>query len=541
MSVASNVTSGFVDLATYDELEKYMYGGADATAYFVRETRKSTWFTQVPVALTRSSGDAQFGQEWSAQISRSGDYLLNTWLQVSLPALSVTGSPGAQSDKLPQLRWCHNLMHNLVEECSITFNDLVAARFDSFHLDFMSQFAVPESKQGGYQAMIGANSSGCQPVTAGSAALCGQHTLSSNAANLEDGYSMQQHDGLDGTAPNTQDGLPATTLYLPLPFFFSRDSGVALPTAALPYNEMRINLKFRNWNQLLLVSDLGAQFANCRGVESTTITTNSWDGSANTPSTYTLNATPKLTNVHVWGNYAIVSNDERKRMACAPRDMLVEQVQSAPRQSYDPATNSSPSYNLRFSHAIKALFFAVRNVTCANEWSYYTVAQPLGGHGVADGGAALDVANHSQFPDFFNSHYLSAKHSRGSIHNNNPIDNVNLVYENTARLQNMGTGYHSLVQPHFHAPKSGAREPGYHMYSYSLDFASLDPLGSTNYGKLTNVSLSPNASSAVVAAAGTRSEGLNALHTGQKYQFVCTAINNNIIRISGGALGFPVL
>ena len=33
MSVASNVTSGFVDLATYDELEKYMYGGADATAY----------------------------------------------------------------------------------------------------------------------------------------------------------------------------------------------------------------------------------------------------------------------------------------------------------------------------------------------------------------------------------------------------------------------------------------------------------------------------------------------------------------------------
>jgi hypothetical protein len=42
----SNLTSGFIDLATYDELEKYMYGGPDATAYFVRETRKSTWFTQ---------------------------------------------------------------------------------------------------------------------------------------------------------------------------------------------------------------------------------------------------------------------------------------------------------------------------------------------------------------------------------------------------------------------------------------------------------------------------------------------------------------
>ena len=47
----SNLTSGFIDLATYDEQEKYMYGGPDATAYFVRETRKSTWFTQVPVVL----------------------------------------------------------------------------------------------------------------------------------------------------------------------------------------------------------------------------------------------------------------------------------------------------------------------------------------------------------------------------------------------------------------------------------------------------------------------------------------------------------
>ena len=68
---SSNVTSGFIDLATYDELEKYMYGGADATAYFVRETRKATWFTQVPVCLNKSSGEAQFGQEWSASISRS--------------------------------------------------------------------------------------------------------------------------------------------------------------------------------------------------------------------------------------------------------------------------------------------------------------------------------------------------------------------------------------------------------------------------------------------------------------------------------------
>ena len=86
----SNLTSGFIDLATYDELEKYMYGGADATAYFVRETRKSTWFTQVPVVLSRASGSPEFGQEWSVTISRAGDYLLNTWLRLTLPEVKNT-------------------------------------------------------------------------------------------------------------------------------------------------------------------------------------------------------------------------------------------------------------------------------------------------------------------------------------------------------------------------------------------------------------------------------------------------------------------
>ena len=59
---SSNVTSAFIDLATFDEIEKYMYGGQDATAYFVRETRKATWFSQVPVVLSRAAGSPAFNQ-----------------------------------------------------------------------------------------------------------------------------------------------------------------------------------------------------------------------------------------------------------------------------------------------------------------------------------------------------------------------------------------------------------------------------------------------------------------------------------------------
>jgi hypothetical protein len=461
----SNVTSGFIDLATFDEIEKYLYGGHDATAYFVRETRKATWFTQVPVVLSRAAGSPAFGQEWSVAISRAGDYMLQTWLRMNTPRVEIKD----QQDKTGCIRWTRNLMHNIIRECSITFNDLIAARFDNYHLDFWAAFTVPEGKRNGYNNMIG---------------------------NLDDLIQPRQV-------------LPSMTLNLPLPFFYSRDSGVALPTAALPYNEMRINFYFRDWTHLLIYEDGPTAAAGSTGP----------DRRKPVSAEYLKDGTPVLGNTQVWANYAIVSNDERKRMACAPRDILIEQVQTAPRQSFTPATNSQQSFDIRFSHAIKVLFFAVRNTTSMAEHSNYLTHSPY------------TVISASGPTGFVNGSNTTTWTPLGGA---DPIVQTSLIYENTNRLAQMGSDYFSLVNPWYHAPVIPT-ETGYHSYSYSLDFISLDPMGSTNYGKLTNVSIVPEASSQAKAAAELSGTAK------QTYEFIVTAINNNIIRVSGGALGFPVL
>ena len=464
-AASSNITSGFIDLATFDELEKYLYGGLSATAYFVRETRKATWFTQVPVVLSRSNGNAEFGTDHSVQISRAGDYLLQAWLRVNVPSVELLATN--QFGVNGRLRWTRNFMHALVSDCQITFNDLQAARFDSYHLDFWAAFTVPAGKLNGYRNMIG------------------------------------DFDDMTGPhAPGAANAIPAFTLNLPLPYWFARDSGVALPTAALPYNEMRITYTFRNWNELLILDNIAAPAG-----------TNPSNAAIVVGPTADIASAPVLGTVQTWANYAIVSNDERKRMACAPRNILVEQAQTAHLQTFAPATNISPIYDLRFSHAIKVLFFACRNTTVPAQWSNYTSATPV------PGPAAVN---------FTPSNALD------------PIITTTLTYENTQRLQNMGSDYFSLVQPWYHAPVIPL-ETGYHMYSYSLDFICLDPKGSTNYGKLTNVSIAPVASAAgQVAAAGSGAAGSGADFV-QTFRFITTAVNNNIIRIAGGALGFPVL
>ena len=58
--------SRFHCLATYDELEKYMYGGPDATAYLQFAKQKLHGLLNI-LLLAKCNGAFEFGAEWSAQ------------------------------------------------------------------------------------------------------------------------------------------------------------------------------------------------------------------------------------------------------------------------------------------------------------------------------------------------------------------------------------------------------------------------------------------------------------------------------------------
>jgi hypothetical protein len=298
------------------------------------------------------------------------------------------------------------------------------------------------------------------------------------------------------------ESIEAQTLNLPLPLCHARDSGVALPTAALPYNEMRINFNFRDYTELLVLDNVA-----------TGVSTNVRSSD--------LVQQPQLQQVDVWAEYAIVSNNERKQMGQAPRDILIEQVQTVPTVAFNPLSALSTT-DIRLSHAVKALFFAVRNKTNSAEWANYTAASPV---------------PFAAAPVEFNP-TLAA----------DPINTASLLYENTQRLSNMGADYFALVNPWYNAV-SIPLETGYHMYSYSLDLLSVNPMASTNFGKLTNVSLqlTPSIAASTSGSTGGTLSVPNAQYVSdgagiqQIFEFVLVAVNHNIIRVAGGALGFPVL
>tara|TARA_A100001015_G_scaffold316485_1_gene430889 strand:- start:288 stop:1640 length:1353 start_codon:yes stop_codon:yes gene_type:complete len=450
MSRTSNVTAAFIDLATFELLESSLYGGSDAITYFVREVQKCTWFSQIPVKLTSSSGTPNWGGQANFTVSRAADYLLGTWLRIELPSIELnatatTAYPGGVS-------WTPNLGHNVIEKVDVLFNDLEVQSITSFDLDWWAAFMYPAGKKDGYNQMIGNVSTLVSP------------------SNTKDAY----------------------TINVPIPFFYTRDSGVALPTAALPYNDIKLKFKLRELKQVLV--GWGPTSMSSTALSKSYIETN-FGLSANSLEDSTCEC---------WCNYAVVSNNERSKMGAGPRDIVIEQYQKhdVPASNHTAAKVEEKQFS--FNHTVKLLVWAFKNFTNHDAHGYhsnYTVTDPDVNSGFVLNGA-------------------------------DPLSHATLKYDNTERFT-LFSDYFQLVQPFYHANQIpsgnvGASPVGINMYSYALNPMSSDPSGSTNYGKLTNVSLR-TVTKNTAATLSTQNE------------LLIRALNFNIVRISGGALGFPVL
>lgn len=442
----------FIDLATIDFMEEMFLNAATASrvSYFVRTSTPCTPFTVVPIPLqSQGSSKVRSGGSSAHTVSRSGDYLLHNWLRITLPALT------AEANKT--VAWVPKIAHNLVQQITCEFNDMnLTSVIDTAVLDAWAAFHVPASKQGAYDEMIG------------------------NTSDLTDFSPVA------GT-------IASKVINLPLPFFWAADTGKGLPTAALPYNDIVMRCSFKDFSKCILAADSTAAYALEKA------------SSANVTGFDNLEL-----DVRAWGEYAIVTNDERSMMAAAPRDIVVDFWQSSSEKDWASPSADNKGYNdIRYGGSVKAVYVAARNKgasAAGNVGSNYLDDLPS----VATG-AALPAT-------------VTTQPSGRSA-----IADLTLQYENTPRAH-VPADISSLVTPYHHCPavNRGQGHQGWHVISYTTDTGSLDPAGSSNFGKLTNVSLAHKATTAAVAS-------------GSAFSVVSVAQMWDVVRVHGGTLGRPIV
>jgi hypothetical protein len=520
---------GLMQLVAYGAQDVYLTGNPQITFWKV-SYRRHTNFAMESIEQT-FNGQADFGRRVTCTISRNGDLAYRTYLQVTLPEINQSLSPGNV-----YARWLDCPGEQLVSQVEV---EIGGQRIDRQYGDWMhiwNQLTLTSEQQRGYYKMIG--------NTTQLTYICDP------SFNAVDGPC-------DSTAPRQvcapRNALPETTLYVPLQFWYCRNPGLALPLIALQYHEVKINLDIRPIDECLwAVNDL-----SCTGTSAAKVT-----GAYN----------QSLVAASLYVDYVFLDTDERRRMAQNPHEYLIEQLQFTGDESVGSSSNK---IKLNFNHPVKELVWVVQpdenvdycsSLDCHSHLFRTLGAQPFnytdaidalpnaihsfggkdavastldsyitasglfhdaGAEDVAGTGWGYDQPNMktagensgvSDAGTFVLAETALDMHCWGE----NPVVTAKLQLNGQDRFSEREGTYFDLVQPYQHHTRNP--DTGINVYSFALRPEEHQPSGSCNFSRIDNATLQLVLSNATVE--GTKTAKVRVYAT-----------NYNVLRVMSGMGG----
>lgn len=292
-----------MQLVAYGAQDIYLTGNPQITYYKI-VYRRHTNFSLESIEQT-FNGSADWGKKVTSTISRNGDLIHKTYLQVAIP--SVTIPLTAATNLKNGFRWLNWLGHILVKTVELEIGGQRIDKHYSAWLHIWNELTQKAGLAVGYANMVG---------------------------NTEDLVSLKETTDTSGDIV-----VPGKTLYIPLQFYFCRNPGLALPLIALQYHEVKITIELAPKNECFWS---GTHDANGSGewVYDSTVTT-----------------VDSLGSCSLWVDYIYLDTEERRRFAQVSHEYLLEQLQFTGDES---TTNSNYKVKLNFNHPCKELVWVVQ-------------------------------------------------------------------------------------------------------------------------------------------------------------------------------------
>ena len=214
---------GLLQLVAYGAQDVYLTGNPQIT-FFKVVYRRHTNFAMEAIQQT-FSGIPDFGNTVYCQISRNGDLIHRTYLQVDVPRLytSVSATNGGTES------YVNYLGLRLLKTVNIEIGGQQIDKHYSDWLYIWNELSLPRGKRYGWDTMVGAD------------------------ADVLNGNTV-----VDDSNP--------TTLFIPLEFWFCRNIGLALPLIALQYHEVKIKIEFESFANCCYYKATGASSTSTKAL-----------------------------------------------------------------------------------------------------------------------------------------------------------------------------------------------------------------------------------------------------------------------------------
>ena len=557
---------GLMQLVSYGAQDIYISGNPQITFWKVLYKRHTN-FAMESIEVT-FNGQADFGRRVTAVISRNADLMYRTYIQVTLPQISLINP----NDRF---RWLNYVGHRLIKQVEI---EIGGSRIDRQYGDWMqiwTQLTQPLGTQVSFDDMVG-NSADLVLLKDGSGVALDATCAASEATN----------------SCLSRAGTPIKTLFIPLQFWYCRNPGLAIPLIALQYHEVRINVEFeQNYN--CCYAD------RYNGVSQLSL------GSGAAPLTTPLNLGAGVTSISqlqlvaasIYIDYVYLDTEERRRFAQQSHEYLIDQLQFT---GDETVTASSNKIQMNFNHPTKELIWVVQRdsfVDCnspptpwitealgqqpfnySDDWTTegivtavlgrgalatngtanangtisvptwsissgagaptgspggglaFPVVNGLGaasGAGLSTGSEIYDAQGNGQDDAFFEgtTNYLLAKvilASNVKCEGKNPVEVAKIQLNGQDRFDEREGRYFDKVQPWQHHTRTPST--GINVYSFALKPEEHQPSGTCNFSRIDKATLNLTLS-------------VNTVRSQRTAKVRIYAVNYNVLRVMSGMGG----
>lgn len=428
------MTGGLLQLAAYGAQDIYLTGNPQIT-YFIGVYRRHTNFAiqSIPQYF---NGNADFGQKVYCLIDRIGDLMNQMFLRVQLPSLEQYNY-NDENGNLVEYYWVNSVGHAIIKIIDIEIGGVIVDRQYGLWMEIWGELSTPPGKKDGYYSMIG---------------------KTDNPVNTENNQALD--------------------LYVPIYFWFCRNIGLSLPLIAIQSQEVRFNITFRQYSELI-ISTTGVPLLS--------------------------NNPPQITQTWFDIDYIFLEDNERKIFAQNNHQYLIEQLQvyatsfTSNGLRQDPTNPTKltriPDLNqnitLDFNHPVKELFWVIQNSTVLSIY-------PYGGN------------------EWYN--FSTESYKNGKVNGSDPMLRAKLVFEGQDLFDIKEAKYFRTVVPyqrHTNVPNNYI-----YLYSFSISPEEFQPSGACNFSRIDSQVIYMEISDQLIDPIIT-----------------VFATNYNILNISGGMAG----
>lgn len=515
-------------------------------SFFKVVYRRHSNFSIQNIVETPDFNNLQFNEDTviNFKIPRNGDLLSKLYFTFDLPDV-YSGKFSSSNTNTFKFQWIKNIGANIIKDIQLKIGGVEIEKINGEWLVLNNELNHSSEQKKQFNKLIG-NTADIYDPGDGAGQGVNQNLdnfynyphITGNSAATAAGTSAEQSvrwandDVIAFNAINTDVTFPSIhgrKIRVPINFFFTKNSGLALPLVALQYHEVQITLTLRKIRELYTILDATDGATSGKRIKPTTSdTSNKIDqfvsGITNDNE---LNINPQFDL-----KYIFLDDEERKRFAKFEHEYLIERPKQIEKIDISDETHVQL---IKSSAPVKYMVFVNQRSDAKdrNDWNNYTnwIYENTPPHSREYKNMEVYHNNiRSCYPYY--SYNSGQSFSDGQTHNaqfkrsylkQNIITQSLLKFDGMDRYDVTPNDYFENVESHDYF--KGSTKPGINVYSFSLQPEEYQPSGACNFANVNRVEIENTYNIPYETSLG---------NGGYKFDLRVYLVEYNILKITSG-------